>query len=361
MGEDGGVTVGPSRAGVLAFRATGHGLGRRRPAADLAGAAGVIGLRRTKQTAVALAARVEAVRAGDLERALDREELVVVYGARGAHMVVPAGEVEVFTRGTAPAGEASLRAAVPGAFLRRLDAAGVAVADALAAVVDAVREALSGGRRPRGETAMAVTRALPGLLSPPCRGRCPDPHVEDSLFRLAGVRGVMRFAGSSDDLVPMGEPAGADGEARRELVRRYVRCHGPATPATLAEWMGVSAADAGRSLAEAATVSVAGTVAGVRFLPPFDPWLLDRDRATLVPDKGARQVLWRAAGNPGVVLVDAEPAAAWRTRTVRRRLTLRLQALAGGPALDAETVQDEAQRVGAALGAEGVVTVEVVT
>jgi hypothetical protein len=125
--------------------------------------------------------------------------------------------------------------------------------------------------------------------------------------------------------------------------------------------MGVSAADAGRSLADAAPVSVAGTVAGVRFLPPFHPWLLDRDGANLVPNKGARQVLWRASGTPGVLLVDGEPAAAWRTHTARRRLTLRLQPLAGGPALEAETVQDEAQRVGAALGAEGVVTVEMVT
>lgn len=359
--QDGGVTAGLRREQVLAFRAAGHGLGRRRPAGDLAGAAGVIGLRRTKHTAVALAARVEGVGAGDLERALDAEELVVVYGARGAHMVVPAGDVEVFTRGTAPADEASLRAAVPGAFLRRLDAAGVPVTDALATVAGAVVDALAGGRRPRGEVAMAVTRALPGLLSPPCRGRCPDPHVEDSLFRLAGVVGVMRFAGGSDDLVAMGAPALSDGEARRELVRRYLRCYSPAAPATLAEWMGVSAADAGRSLAEAAPVTVAGTVAGVRFLPAYDPWLLDRDRATLVPDAGARRVLWRAAGNPGAVLVDGEPAAAWRTQTTRHRLTLRLQPLAGGPALDVEAVQHEAQGVGAALGAEGAVTVEMAT
>ena len=352
------------RESVLAFRAAGHGLGRRRPAGDLAGAAGVVGFRRTKHTAVALAARVEAVAAGDLERALEDEELVVVYGARGTHMVVPASDVEVFTRGTAPADEASLRAVVPGAFLRRLDAAGVTVTDGLAAVVGAVREALAGGRRPRGETAMAVTRALPGLLSPPCRGRCPDPHVEDSLFRLAGVRGVMRFAGSTDDLVAMGPPARSDEVVRGELVRRYLRCYGPAAPATLAEWAGISVDDAARSLAAVGEEAVAvahDAVAGVRFLPPYDPWLLDRDRATLVPEPAARRVLWRAAGNPGVVLVDAEPAAAWRTHTARRRLTLRVQPLAGGPALEAEKVQDEAQRVGAALGAEGVVTVEMVT
>lgn len=358
--QDGGVTAGPRREQVLAFRAAGQGLGRRRPAGDLAPAVAAIGLRRTRQTAVALAARVEAVRAGDLERALDAEELVVVYGARGAHVVAPAGDVEVFTRGSAPADEASLRAAVPGAFLKALDAAGVAVSDALDTVAGAVGEALSGGRRPRGEVAMAVTRALPGLLSPPCRGRCPDPHVEDSLFRLAGVRGVMRFAGSSDDLVGLGAPVLAAGGARRELVRRYLRCYSPATPATLAGWMGVSVDDARRSLAEAAPVAVTGdAVAGVRFLPPYDPWLLDRDRATLVPDAGARRVLWRAAGSPGVMLVGAEPAAAWRTSTKGGRLTLRVEPLAGGPALDADAVQNEAQRVGAALGAEGTVAVEI--
>ncbi len=284
---------------------------------------------------------------------------MVVYGARGTLMVVPAADVEVFTRGAAPAGEASLRAAVPGAYLRQLDAAGLAVADALAAVVDAVRNALAGGPRPRGDVAMAVTRALPGPLSPPCRGRCPDPHVEDSLFRLAGVRGAMRFVGATDDLVAMGEPAVADEDARRELVRRFLRCYGPATPAALAEWAGISVDDARRSLGDDPITVTDEVVRGVRFLPAYDPWLLDRDRATLVPDPAARRVLWRAAANPGVVLVDAEPAAAWRTQTRSSRLTLRLQPLAGGPGIDAGAVHDEAQRVGAALGAHGTVTVEI--
>ena len=352
--------AGIRREQVLAFRAAGHGLGRRRPTGDLAGAAGAIGLRRTKHTTVALAARVEGAAAGDLERALDSEVVVVVYGARGTLMVVPAADVEVFTRGVAPAGEASLRAAVPGAFLRQLDAAGMEVTDALAAVVDAVGGVLAGGPRPRGETAMAVTRTLPGVLSPPCRGRCPDSHVEDSLFRLAGVSGAMRFVAATDDLVAMDGPVLTDGEARAELVRRYVQCYGPATPATLAEWAGISVDDARRSLDKAAPVTVTDdAVRGVRCLPAYDPWLLDRDRATLVPDPGARRVLWQAAGNPGVVLVDAEPAAAWRTSTKGGRLTLRLQPLAGGPAVDRAAVHNEAQQVGAALGAEGTVTVEV--
>ena len=367
------MTAPRTRAQVLALRAAGHGLCRRQPAGDLTGAAAVIGLRRTRHTGVALAARVEGVAAGELERVLGAEELVVVYGARGTHMVVPASDVEVFTLGTAPADEASLRAAVPGAFLRQLDAAGMTVTDALAAVAGAVRAALAGGPRGRGDVAMAVTRALPGPLRPPCRGRCPDPHVEDSLFRLAGVMGVMRFAGNTDDLVALGEPALAAEEARAELVRRYLRCYGPATPATLAAWTGISVDDARRSLAALgeAAVTVGGgyvlrgagdrgsreTCAGVRFLPASDPWLLDRDRSTLVPDKAARQVLWRPAGSPGVVLVDGEAAAVWRTSTRGGRLTLRLVPLAGGPALDTGPVEEEAQVVGVALGAAGRVEV----
>ena len=351
------MTADLRRANVLAFRAGGHGLARRRPRAELVAAAAAIGLRRTRHTALALAARVEGAGAEDLDRALHDEDLVVVFGTRGTRMVVPVADVDVFTRGAAPADEASLRAAVPGAFLRRLDDAGVTATDALAQVVDAVRDALSDGPRSRGETAMAVTRTLPGPLSPPCRGRCPDPHVEDSLFRLAGVQGAMRFLGDTDDLVALAEPTLPVDEARGELVRRHLRCYGPATPATLAEWMGVSTADAGRSL-RGTPVTVEGRAAGVlhsddverameadcrgvRILPPYDAWLLDRDRATLVPDAGARRMLWRSSGNPGVVLVDGRPAAAWRGR-------LRLDPLPGGPAVDPAALRDEARKVGLA-------------
>jgi hypothetical protein len=344
-GKDGRVAATAfDRRHVLAYRAHGQGLAERRPRGGLLAAVGAIGLRRTRHTLLSLAARVEEVTGDDLARALDREELVVVYGPRGTKTVVPVGDVAVFTAGVLPADEASLRAAVPGAYLRRLDAAGLAVTDALAQVVGALRGALAGGPRSRGETVMAVSRALPEVLVPPCRGRCPDPHVEDSLYRLAGVAGTMRFVGDSDDLVAVAEVTDRDA-ARCELVRRYLRCHGPSTAAAFAEWAGISVADARQSLGDGTVVVEADDCAGVRFLPAYDPWLLDRDRATLVPDAAARRLLWRPAANPGVVLVDAEPVAAWRTRTVRGRLTLHVEPLPGaGPVAD-EALHDEAERV----------------
>jgi hypothetical protein len=63
--------------------------------------------------------------------------------------------------------------------------------------------------------------------------------------------------------------------------------------------------------------------------------------ATLVVDAAARRVLWRPAGNPGVVLVDGEPAAAWRRR-------VKLDPLPGGPAVDLVDLHDEARSVGLA-------------
>jgi len=354
------------RRRVLAYRVTGHGLAARRPAAALVDAVGAIGLRHTKHAALSVAARLDGVSAAHLADALEDERLVAFYGARGTVMMAPARDFGVFTLGVAPVGEASLRAALPGAFVRHLDRAGMTASDALAWVTGAVRDALAAGPRPRGETAQAVTRAVRGPLTPPCRGRCPDPHVEDSLFRLAGVNGAMRFHRGDDVLVGVeaGSLPPAD-ECRAEFVRRYLRGHGPSPAAALAAWAGVSVADARRSLdglgGELVGVEVDGRdggvllradahraagadVEGVRFLPPFDPLLLDRDRALLVPSREGQKAVWRAAGNPGVVVVDGEPVAIWRTRKGEPAVV----PLDGARRVDPALLADEARRLTAA-------------
>ena len=317
-----------TRRQALSFRAAGHGLAVRRPHDELVEAVRPVGLRRTKNAARSLAARVEDVTDDDVTDALDDGRLVTFYGPRGTVVLAPPADVPLLTAGAAPDGEASLRAALPGAFVRRLDQAGMTATDALAAVVGAVRRVLASGPLPRGETAMAVTRLLPEALTPPCRGRCPDRHVEDSLFRLTGVR----FHRSGDVLAAPLDP-GPGRPWRTELVRRYLSCYGPSTPKALAAWAGIGRADARASLDELdwevtdAFVDgkkagvlltsdsgrlAAAEVKGVRFLPPYDPFLEDRDRSLLVPSRQAQKAVWRAAGNPGVVLADGEPVAIWR-------------------------------------------------
>jgi hypothetical protein len=363
------------RRQVLAFRATGHGLAVRRPREQLVDAVRPVGLRRTKSAAVALAARLEGVVPDDVVGALGEERLMAFYGARGAVMIAPPEDVAFLSVGTAPADDRSLRAALPGAFLRQLDAAGLTATQALQAVIDAVRKVLASGPMPRGETAMAVTRALGGPLTPPCRGRCPDPHVEDSLFRLAGVNGVMRFHKADDVLVAAETSDGRLRSALRgELVHRYLACYGPSTPGALAAWAGISDADARQSMEaigrETVEVAVDGrkagvllqvdasgaaqsAVRGVRFLPPFDPYLLDRDRALLVPSRPAQKAVWRSSGNPGVVLVDADPVATWRTRKRAGRSSLALEPLDSASPVDPAKVEEEASRLTELLDAGG--------
>ncbi len=356
---------------VLAFRAMRHGLALRRPRDQLIDAVRVVGLRRTKNAPLSLAARLDDIARDDVVNALYEEQLVAFYGARGAVMMAPPEDLSVLTVGTAPSDEESLRAAMPGAFLHHLDAAGLAAIEALEAVIDAVRDVLAAGPKPRGETAMAVTRALPRALTPPCRGRCPDPHVEDSLFRLAGVNGAMRFRRADDVLVAVETKTGESRSGlRSELVRRYLSCYGPSKPVALAAWAGISESDARQTAAamadEFVQVSVDGqnagvllaadapctagaTALGVRFLPPFDPYLLDRDRALLVPSREAQKVVWRPSGNPGVVLVDADPVATWRTRKRAGRSNVVVEPLYRARPVRPGIVDEEAHRVSQVL------------
>ncbi|HWI64183.1 MAG TPA: crosslink repair DNA glycosylase YcaQ family protein, partial [Symbiobacteriaceae bacterium] len=76
---------------------------------------------------------------------------------------------------------------------------------------------------------------------------------------------------------------------------------------------------------------------GVRFLPPHDPYLQMRDRATLVADRAVQRRLWRAAGSPGAVLADGELVATWRAEKHGKRLCLTVESFAASlPDLEAE-------------------------
>jgi hypothetical protein len=127
-------------------------------------------------------------------------------------------------------------------------------------------------------------------------------------------------------------------------VRRYLGAYGPSTAAAFAAWAGI-ARRAARRLWQAVAdelvaVAAAGERAwllaadaeglegggegaaaeGVRLLPPNDPYLAQPDRETPVPDRARRGEIWRAAGAPGVLLVDGEVAGTWRSRKAGRRL-----------------------------------------
>jgi Winged helix DNA-binding domain len=64
---------------------------------------------------------------------------------------------------------------------------------------------------------------------------------------------------------------------------------------------------------------------GLRLLPVQDPYLQQRDRATLLPDQADRRRLWQAVPGPGALLVDGAVAGTWRGRVHGERWEVEIE------------------------------------
>jgi len=53
--------------------------------------------------------------------------------------------------------------------------------------------------------------------------------------------------------------------------------------------------------------------------------LLLRDRTTLIPNSALHWHLWRASGNPGIVLLDGQFVATWRSHKQGKRLMMAIE------------------------------------
>ena len=172
-----------------------------------------------------------------------------------------------------------------------------------------------------------------------------------------------------DRPVPQLDPA----TARAELVRRYLRCHGPSTRAHFAAWIGVRAGDAhgwwdlvadeltevdrdGRAwllTEDAGSLGSAPMPEGVRLLPPGDPYIQLRDRATIV-DRAHHRTVWKTVGAPGTVLVDGQVIGTWRPHKSGRRLTVSVAPFAPLSPDDRTRVRAEAESIAPLRGAASV-------
>jgi hypothetical protein len=57
-------------------------------------------------------------------------------------------------------------------------------------------------------------------------------------------------------------------------------------------------------------------------LPPYDMYLYQRDRMTLIGDRSLHRLVWRSSGNPGVALVDGQVSGLWRPRKQGKKLLI---------------------------------------
>jgi hypothetical protein len=207
--------------------------------------------------------------------------------------------------------------------------------------------------------------------------------LPEPLFRATGQLGVVCIIDTrrmTDAVVArtdqwLGEPlASLDRDtARAELLRRYLRSYGPSKPQAFAEWTLRSVAEA-RAVFEAieselvqvkvdrsaewllaADVDALTSPAeptGVRLLPAQDPYLQQRDRERLLPDREHRKRLWRPVGGPGLVLVDGEPAGTWTSRRAGRSLNVTVEPFDRLSKSDRLAITDEVDSIAALRGAE---------
>lgn len=371
------MAVTTTRKRVLAFRLRRQHLARRLGAARLAEATATCGVRNSPagSAQVALLARVNGVTEGRVSAELSERRLVEVHDARMVPAVVRPEDVAVFTVGGMDTDDASLREKFGPVATKALAAADVRPADALSQVLEAARAEVAAGARGTAELSAAMTARLPEPMSLWCE-RCGSRHIHESLFRLAGAVGILCLAPRSGrevryvrtdqwlgpEVPAVGSPAAR--EAARELLRRFLRCHGPATPGDFAEWTRVSAGAARRRFTELADdlrevhwdgrtgvllrddvdeLRRARTPSGVRLLPPNDPYLLARDRATLLPDPADRTVVWPPLAAPGTLVVDGEIVATWRSQKKGNVLRLQVSHFGRATAGPASPVEREAQ------------------
>jgi hypothetical protein len=342
---------GVSAEQAVAYRVAAHNLHQMLPADGLLDAARVVGVQDTPpgNAGVALANRVAKLTPDDLEGALhDDRTLVRILSMRGAAHLVPRRDVTVFGPGALAGEEESLREQLGGSW-PAIEAAGWSAREALGSVIGVLTAVLADAEpRTKGQLSEALHDRLPTELEPWC-DVCDVHHVPDQLLRLAGTAGVYVYGwphGSRQTLMAaniwLNGPVGGDvPEARLELARRFVHAYGPASPRHLAAWTGMSATDARDRFASlgdelmdvrldgAPTVVLAEDIdmlddpplaGGARLLPAGDPFLAQRDRATLLPDKARQRAVWRPVGSPGVVLMTGHPVATWRAQVAGGRL-----------------------------------------
>src|SRR2546422_1467554 len=265
---------------VSAFRLSSHHLGKRAPASELAQVAGdMAGVQAQLLSAaqISLWARTRGLSVDDVENALWRDRtLVKSWCIRGALHIIPSKDFAVFVRGGARRNARStawlVRARMP--------------IEAVDRLVEAMRDGLD---RPltRSEIAERITASL-GIESVEKSHRGWGGASTATGFRIGGkmlsLDGIV-FLACLRGLACFGPARGAQAtfvrpekwlpdwndlpveKAELELLRRYLRAHGPATVRDFALWTYMTAPDSreiwARLEPEMATVDVDGRIGWV--------------------------------------------------------------------------------------------------
>lgn len=363
-----------NRDQVMAYRIAAHGLHREVPDAEKLAVfdLGVQDVTARDTARLALAARL----AGPAPSLVDDARFTLAWSHRGAPHYHRSDELRRLIPSLVPVDDSDAGARMLWQ-RKEIESADLPMTEILTTAAKALREVVVAPMT-KGAASTAVTALLPGSFSRWCRP-CGATHIHEQLMRLAApLAGVRLEAGITPaTLAPLARrspiPTEPDIEEARRTVERYLRLHGPATATEAAGFVGTTR----KIVADAlwpntlATVTVDGRTrylpadslptlenppepTPIRLLPPWDPFLQARDRATLVPDKNAQKEIWRILGNPGAVLANGELAGTWRATTSGSRLDVTVTSLLPLPRQARAELEPEAVRVAETRGLSGV-------
>lgn len=321
---------------------------------------------------LALAARVSRLTAQRVEAAIESAEIVKTWAMRGTLHVFAAADVPLYA-----AAQHTRDQYRDAAFLRYFD---LEEAD-LAAVLEAVPEALDGRRLSREELAREILRIT------------KRRHLEKrllsgwgELLKPAAFRGLLCFGPGTGRNVTFVRPdqwlAGwtehDPEEALQEAFRRWFAAYGPGTVDEAARWWGVRPAEARRVMRllgdDLAEVEVAGTrrwllardraaltrarlPQGVRLLPSFDQlFVMSAPHKDAVVDAAFADRLYTVKpiavwSLPGV-LVDGRVGAGWKLERKTKRALVRVLPFGVLTKSQTAALTEEAAGLGRVLGLE---------
>ena len=300
--------------------------------------------------------RVEDVTLPQLEQALNGEKtLLQAWSIRGVPLVFPTKDAGVFLAPLcARPGEE------PWIYTRGITGALEALGLGFDDLLPLVESACACLDKETVQSKEALDRRLAGVIEPmlppevrpawnaPSMYGQPDRQTVGGaavsfLLRPCSFRGKVVF-GAREGIYPtftsparwLGRPLPDDPDGARELVRRFLRCYGPAQVSDFQSWLGCSPKQAKRLWGgiadELAPVELDGKRRWVLskdldllsqgeegerllLLGPHDPYLDLRDRDLILPDKARQRQVWKTVGNPGAVLLGGRVIGFWTVRT----------------------------------------------
>ena len=164
-------------------------------------------------------------------------------------------------------------------------------------------------------------------------------------------------------------------QAQAELLRRYLKAYGPATPQDFARWSGLFMVGIKKSFenleSEIEWVEIEGcdgkyaVLKGAetervssgkpRLLAKFDPYVMShKDKSLYLPEKLAPHVFRPAGQVEATILVDGVIRGTWRAERAGKNLTIKVEPFEAFGSRLLKQIQKEAEGVRIALGAERV-------